>query len=104
MVFCRAAESDGIRKSDTRWLDTGVLSRVRTVKKSFTSDSRTYVEDMEYLTEIPSLPSVPRVPVAYVFDLSDPKSDAVDKHGHPIPLDTLVKKKVGNNLDLMGPY
>ncbi|KAJ6590288.1 hypothetical protein B0H10DRAFT_2332246 [Mycena sp. CBHHK59/15] len=94
---CRAAESDGLRKSDTRWLDAGLLSRVRTVKESFTSDSRTYVEDMEYLTEIPSLLPVPRVPVAYVFDLSDPKFDAVDKHGHLIPLDTLVKQKLNDS-------
>ncbi|KAJ6618034.1 hypothetical protein B0H10DRAFT_1947836 [Mycena sp. CBHHK59/15] len=94
---CRAAESDGLRKSDTRWLDAGLSSRVRTVKESFTSDSRTYVEDMEYLTEIPSLLPVPRVPVAYVFDLSDPKFDAVDKHGHLIPLDTLVKQKLNDS-------
>ncbi|KAJ6606987.1 hypothetical protein B0H10DRAFT_2228394 [Mycena sp. CBHHK59/15] len=90
-------ESDGLRKSDTRWLDAGLLSRVRTVKESFTGDSRTYVEDMEYLTEIPSLLPVPRVPVAYVFDLSDPKFDAVDKHGHLIPLDTLVKQKLNDS-------
>ncbi|KAJ6573319.1 hypothetical protein B0H10DRAFT_1964097 [Mycena sp. CBHHK59/15] len=94
---CCAAESDGLRKSDTRWLDAGLSSRVRTVKESFTSDSRTYVEDMEYLTEIPSLLPVPRVPVAYVFDLSDPKFDAVDKHGHLIPLDTLVKQKLNDS-------
>ncbi|KAJ6608907.1 hypothetical protein B0H10DRAFT_512454 [Mycena sp. CBHHK59/15] len=60
---------------------------------TLTSDACTYVEHIEYLSEIPTLWPVPRVPIAYVLDLSHEKFNLHNKDGHLIPLDTLVKRQ-----------
>ncbi|KAJ7725532.1 hypothetical protein B0H16DRAFT_1718490 [Mycena metata] len=49
---------------------------------SFTSDARTYVERMEYLTELPTGFPVPRVRTPFVVNLSDPKSDIFDEDAY----------------------
>ncbi|KAJ7467723.1 hypothetical protein FB451DRAFT_1483249 [Mycena latifolia] len=64
---------------------------VRTVKASFTSDQRTYVEEIEYLTEISSGYPVPRVPKAFVINCPNPKFNVLDKHGNLLPVDVLIK-------------
>ncbi|KAJ6598126.1 hypothetical protein DFH09DRAFT_1394058 [Mycena vulgaris] len=94
-----AAELDPgtLQESDTVWLDPHVSSMVRVVRASFTSDARTYVDNMEYLTEIPSVLPVPRVPTAYVLDLSAAKFNLVDKHGHLIPVDGLMKSEINDS-------
>ncbi|KAJ7452009.1 hypothetical protein FB451DRAFT_1283418 [Mycena latifolia] len=86
-----------LRKSDTVWLDSHVSSMVRTVKASFTSDQRTYVEEIEYLTELSSGYPVPRVPKAFVIDCSDPKFNVLDKHGNLLPVDVLIIKGEDND-------
>ncbi|KAJ6550772.1 hypothetical protein DFH09DRAFT_1086398 [Mycena vulgaris] len=90
------ADSDtrgALQESDTVWLDSHVSSMVGVFRASFTSDARTYVDHMEYLTEIPS---VLPVPTAYVFDLSAAKFNLVDST-HLIPVDGLVKSKVNDS-------
>ncbi|KAF7371564.1 hypothetical protein MVEN_00011700 [Mycena venus] len=57
---------------------------------SFTSDARTSVEQIEYLSELPTLWPVPRVRTAFVLDLSDPKFNILDENGSFIPVDVLV--------------
>ncbi|KAJ7191328.1 hypothetical protein GGX14DRAFT_600820 [Mycena pura] len=44
-----------MRAAATVWLDPYVSSAFREVNQSFTSDARTFVERIEYLTEIPTL-------------------------------------------------
>ncbi|KAJ7130976.1 hypothetical protein C8R46DRAFT_1235973 [Mycena filopes] len=79
-----------LQESDTLWLDPHVSSAVRVVKTTFTSNARTYVERMEYLTELPSGFPVPRVSTAFVVDLSDPKFNILDNNGNLISVDVLV--------------
>ncbi|KAJ6614357.1 hypothetical protein B0H10DRAFT_2436006 [Mycena sp. CBHHK59/15] len=86
-------DGGALQKSDTVWLDPHVSSMVRIVNMSFTSDARTHVERMEYLTEIPSVWPIPRVSTAYVVDLSDPKFNLVDNTVNLIPVDGLVKRQ-----------
>ncbi|KAJ6543436.1 hypothetical protein DFH09DRAFT_1282498 [Mycena vulgaris] len=83
--------SDGLKKSKTIRLDPHVSSMVREVTAfSFTSDARTRVEQIEYLSELPTLWPVPRVRTAFVLDLSDPKFKIPDENGSLIPVDVLV--------------
>jgi hypothetical protein len=58
-------DSVGLCKSDTVWLDPLVTSMFCVVNASFTSDARTFVEQIEYLSEIPSaLPVLPRTVIS----------------------------------------
>ena len=79
-----------LRDADTLWLDPHVSSTVRVVKASFTSDARTYVEHMEYPTELPTGFPVPRVSTAFVVDLSDPKFSILDNTSNLLSVDVLV--------------
>ncbi|KAJ7144653.1 hypothetical protein C8R44DRAFT_974048 [Mycena epipterygia] len=76
-----------LQNSDTIWIDTHISSMVRKISMDFTSDSRTYVEVMEYV-----LP-VPRVPTAYIFNFSDPNFNHTDKDGNLISVDALIKRQ-----------
>ncbi|KAJ6614279.1 hypothetical protein B0H10DRAFT_2436035 [Mycena sp. CBHHK59/15] len=80
----------GLHKSDTVWLDPHVSSMVRVVNMNLTSDSRTHIERLEYLSEIPTGFPVPRVPTAFIVDLSDPKFNLLDDDGNLFGVDVLV--------------
>jgi hypothetical protein len=83
----------GLCKSDTVWLDPLVASMFCVVNASFTSDARTFIERIEYLSEIPSaLPVLPRT--ALVINLSDPKYNIFDDTGNLIPAEMLVSDQV----------
>jgi hypothetical protein len=86
--------SGGLRKSDTIWLDPHVSSMVRVVNRRLTRDARTYVERIEYLTELPSLMPVPRIRTAFVIDCSDPKFNIYDEHGDLLSVEVLAKGQV----------
>ncbi|KAJ7675923.1 hypothetical protein DFH06DRAFT_1466676 [Mycena polygramma] len=85
------AGGDGLQPSDTVWLDDYMSSMFREFNQSFTSDARTFVERIEYLTEIPSVMPVPRRRTAFVLDCSAPKFDILDEHGTLIPVEVLAK-------------
>jgi hypothetical protein len=61
---------------------------------NLTSDSRTHIERLEYLSEIPTGFPVPRVPTAFVVDLSDPKFNLLDDDGNLFGVDVLVSGQV----------
>ncbi|KAJ7663311.1 hypothetical protein DFH06DRAFT_1395515 [Mycena polygramma] len=82
---------DGLQPSDTVWLDDYMSSMYRDFNQSFTSDARTFVERIEYFTEIPSVMPVPRRRTAFVLDCSAPKFDILDEHGTLIPVEVLAK-------------
>ncbi|KAJ6580603.1 hypothetical protein B0H10DRAFT_1962514 [Mycena sp. CBHHK59/15] len=73
---------------------------VRTFEGNLTSDSRMYVENIEYLTEIPSVWPVPRVPTAYVVDLSAEKF-RIYEGGKLLPVDILIGQQVITGQQLM---
>jgi hypothetical protein len=61
---------------------------------NLTSDSRTHIERLEYLSEIPTGFLVPRVPTAFVVDLSDPKFNLLNDDGNLFGVDVLVSGQV----------
>lgn len=64
------------------------------VDLTLTSDARTQVNEIEYVTGIPSVWPISRRRKAYVLDFSDPKYDFKDEAGKLIPVDNLVKRQV----------
>jgi hypothetical protein len=67
---------------------------VRVVNINLTRDSRTHIERLEYLSEIPARFPVPRVPTAFVVDLCDPKFNLLDDDGNLFGVDVLVSGQV----------
>ncbi|KAJ6558975.1 hypothetical protein B0H10DRAFT_1967130 [Mycena sp. CBHHK59/15] len=79
--------ADNYTESDTVWDDpiksfmcTGQFSITRKVK----------VQQIEYLSELPSIWPIPRVPTAFVIDLSDEKHNIIDEAGDLIPIDCII--------------
>lgn len=101
-AFCLVAISlfpvrpGDLQPSDTKWLDPDITSMVRIVKRPLTSDKRTFVERIEYLTQIPSVWPVPRIPIAYVVELSNPDFNICDDHRNLISVDGLIKRAVSD--------
>ncbi|KAJ7206863.1 hypothetical protein GGX14DRAFT_396796 [Mycena pura] len=77
------------RPSETKWLDAGVTSTVRTVHRNLTGSGQTFVEEIEYVKGIPSGFPVPRRAKAYVVDGTG--IDERDEDGHLIPMDILFR-------------
>ncbi|KAJ6597850.1 hypothetical protein B0H10DRAFT_2231979 [Mycena sp. CBHHK59/15] len=88
------SDTESLRKSGTIWIDTHISSMVRKIRMNFTSDDRTHVEAMEYVTGgLPSVSPVPRIPTAFILNFSDPKFNHFDNDGNLIPVDGLIKRQ-----------
>ncbi|KAF7353417.1 hypothetical protein MSAN_01530800 [Mycena sanguinolenta] len=85
------APSPELPKSDTRWLDDQLSSRVHIGKFKVTAEVT--VDRVEYLTELPSLYPIPETPTAFVIDLQDAKFDIMKKKGDLCTPDALIKNK-----------
>lgn len=83
------------QRSQTLWLDDGLISRVSNKPCKVTRQRS--VERVEYLNDLPSYWPIPEVYVAYVLDLSDPKFDIRDKDGKLLSVDTLICDKASKS-------
>ena len=83
------------QRSQTLWLDDGLISRVSNKPCKVTRQRS--VERVEYLNDLPSYWPIPEVYVAYILDLSDPKFDIRDKDGKLLSVDTLICDKASKS-------
>ena len=81
-----------VKPSDTDWQDSNITSLVIDGKVRITSSVT--VDQIEYLTVIPSLWPIPRISTAFVLDLCDSKFLIFDKKGKLLTPDALIKNKV----------
>ncbi|KAJ6625163.1 hypothetical protein B0H10DRAFT_1942752 [Mycena sp. CBHHK59/15] len=84
-----------VQESDTCWMDPDISSTFRIIHHELTSDLCSHVEQLEYLTEIPTFWPVLRVPTAFIVDLSHPKFDEYLDEKYTV--DAMLKDKDNNS-------